>query len=415
MRFELSTHRFAPESATILMISGVIAAFHLGKVSPALPTLQASLGLSPTQAGFLLSLMQFAGACIGVFMGLLSDRLGARRSIIIGQLLLCLAGTLALAVNAPMPLLILRMVESCGLLMVVLPTPGLIRSLVPKDQISFRLGLWGCYMALGTTFALALGPAAIDTMGWKGWWLVPSVASLFCVIALATKVPTDSTSGDFDGGIAPGKSQLLQKLHSVLSARGPWFIGIAFAMYAGQWIAIIGFLPSIYVDAGMTKANAGLLTALASLINIVGNVAAAFLIHRGAKKRHLLMVGYLFILTMTAVAFAPTTSGFPVLRYIAILFFSAAGGLIPATLFILAVESSPTETATAASVGWVQQLSAMGMLLMPPILAKIADIAGGWHLTWLATGVAAIVGLLLSSSAAQTVARNKAKRAELRT
>ncbi|MET1537772.1 MFS transporter, partial [Burkholderia sola] len=100
-------------------------------------------------------------------------------------------------------------------------------------------------------------------------------------------------------------------------------------------------------------------------------------------------------------AFAPATSDAPGLRYLAIVLFSAVGGLIPATLFIIAVESAPDDTATAATVGWVQQLTAMGMLLMPPALARIAQLAGGWHLTWIATGVAAMLGLALSASTAR--------------
>ncbi|MDR0205476.1 MAG: MFS transporter [Delftia acidovorans] len=399
----------SPEN--VLMLSGVVAAMHLGKVSPALSTLQASWGFTAVQAGFLLSLMQLAGAGIGVFMGMLSDRIGARTSIITGQALLFLASALALLVEQPPSLLGLRMLESCGLLMVVLPTPGLLRSLVSPSRMSFRLGLWGCYVALGTALALALGPLAIEHLGWQGWWLVPALASLCCVVAVALKVPPHRPRPE-ETIAGPAPSPWRDQLRVVLGTKGPWCVGIAFAMYAGQWMAIIGFLPTIYVDAGMSPRSAGLLTTLACLANIAGNVAAAALIHRGTDKRVLLMLGYLWMLAMTAAAFAPATSDAPGLRYLAIVLFSAVGGLIPATLFILAVESAPDDTATAATVGWVQQLTAMGMLLMPPALARIAQLAGGWHLTWIATGVAAMLGLALSASTARQLASRKRLRVQ---
>ncbi len=387
--------------ANFLMLSGVIGAFHLGKVSPAIPMLQDSLGLTRVEAGFLLSLMQFAGASVGVMMGMFSDSFGARRSLITGHTLLCLASLLALAAGNAGQLLALRAFESLGFLMIVLSTPAMLRIVVPPERLSFRLGLWGCYMAIGTASAFVLGPYLIEAAGWKGWWLFPALLSLLSVALLAHAVPSDRARGTSGAGGAAAGPSWRQRLWSVLSCRNPWLVGLAFAMYSGQWIAIIGFLPLIYVEAGMTDAAAGLLTALASLVNITGNIAAAILIHRGVSQRRLLAVGYFFILSMTIVAFSSATHGMPVLRYVAILLFSAVGGVIPATLFILVVRTAPSDKVIAASVGWMQQLSSLGMLLMPPLLARLADLAGGWHWTWLATSLAALVGFVLASIVAR--------------
>lgn len=156
----------SPEN--LLMLSGIIAAFHLGKVAPAIPILQDSLNLSVIEAGFLISLMQFSGAAFGLMMGIFSEKIGAGKSIIIGQTILLVSSLLAAFVHQPFQLLILRAFESLGFLMVVLPTPSLIRILVAPEKLSFRLGLWSCYMAIGTASAFILGPYLIDIIGWKG-------------------------------------------------------------------------------------------------------------------------------------------------------------------------------------------------------------------------------------------------------
>jgi CP family cyanate transporter-like MFS transporter len=86
-----------------------------------------------------------------------------------------------------------------------------------------------------------------------------------------------------------------------------------------------------------------------------------------------------------------------VLRYAAVLAFSMIGGVIPGTLFSLAVRVAPGEHTLSSTVGWVQQWSAAGQFVGPPIVAWVASVVGGWHFTWLATGACSLIGLLLTA------------------
>ena len=52
--------------AMLVILCGVVAALHVGKLPPAIPLLQAQLGVTLVQAGFLLSLVQLAGMLAGV-------------------------------------------------------------------------------------------------------------------------------------------------------------------------------------------------------------------------------------------------------------------------------------------------------------------------------------------------------------
>jgi MFS family permease len=86
-----------------------------------------------------------------------------------------------------------------------------------------------------------------------------------------------------------------------------------------------------------------------------------------------------------------------VLRYGAVLLFSSVGGLIPATLFTLAVRLAPSERTLSTTVGWVQQWSALGQFAGPPLVAAVASATGGWQWTWAATGACSVAGLLLTA------------------
>ncbi|MBN8510931.1 MAG: MFS transporter, partial [Burkholderiales bacterium] len=74
--------RGGPGPAGVVILAGVCAALHVGKLPPAIDALRAALGLTLLQAGFLLSLVQLAGMSVGVAFGAVADGLGGRRSVI---------------------------------------------------------------------------------------------------------------------------------------------------------------------------------------------------------------------------------------------------------------------------------------------------------------------------------------------
>ena len=375
--------------AALVVAVGVTCALHVGKLPVAIPVLRESLGLTLLQAGFLLSLVQLAGMTLGLFVGLMADRLGTRRVMLAGLVLLALGsalGALAPSVNS---LLLTRVVEGMGFLMAVLPAPGLLRQRVAHPPTLARaLGWWGAYMPLGTALALLLGAPAIQWVGWRWAWLVLAGVSLLAAAALLRWVPA-AVSRAQSAGQAP--TRLWPRLLRTLRAPGPWLVAVAFFLYSGQWLAVVGFLPTIYSQAGYSGAVVGVLSALAAGINMAGNIGAGRLLARGVPPGRILSVAYGAMALGAWVAFAAL--GAPVWQYVAVLVFSGVGGLIPGTLFGLAVVLAPSEDTVSTTVGWMQQLSALGQFLGPPLVAGLAMQVGGWHWTWLATGACSLFGM----------------------
>jgi CP family cyanate transporter-like MFS transporter len=185
-------------------------------------------------------------------------------------------------------------------------------------------------------------------------------------------------------------------------------VAMTFAVYAGQWLAVVGFLPTIYLQAGVSGAATGALTALAAGVNMVGNVASGRLLHAGVQPTRLLNIGFATMGLMAIVAFAAVDGwALPAaLRYVAVLAFSLVGGLIPATLFALAVRLAPSEGTMSTTVGWVQQWSAFGQFAGPPLVAAVASATGDWQWTWVATGACSVLGLLLTAVLGRLAARH---------
>jgi MFS family permease len=135
-----------PESAVaayVLIFSGVVAALQIGKLPPALPEISQALGMTLTQSGFLLSFIQLAGMSLALAIGMSADTFGAKRSMLLGLMLLGLASGMGSLATGVASLMVWRIFEGLGFLCVVLPAPGLIRQHVNASQLRKLLGYWG--------------------------------------------------------------------------------------------------------------------------------------------------------------------------------------------------------------------------------------------------------------------------------
>jgi predicted MFS family arabinose efflux permease len=391
-----------PHPATLVVLAGISAALHVGKLPPALPVLRDALGVSLVQAGFLLSLVQFAGMTLGLAMGAAADALGPRRTMVLGLVILSVAGALGGFASSAEMLLLLRAFEGLGFLLASLPGPSLIRRLVEPARLSGRLGFWGAYMPIGTGSALLLGPAVIALGGWHTWWWLTAAASLAMAAWLWRALPAQCDARQAAGA---GRNRMLRTLRSP----GPWLAATTFATYSAQWLAVIGFLPTIYAQAGLPAAAAAVATALAATINLTGNVMAGRLLQRGVPATVLLYTGLTAMALGAVLAFAPWTASTSLAalaaRFGGVLLFSAVGGLVPGTLFSVGVRLAPDDSTVSSTVGWMQQWSAIGQFAGPPLAAWLAARSGGWESTWQVTAAFALAGMALAACIGRALER----------
>jgi CP family cyanate transporter-like MFS transporter len=374
--------------AVLVVLAGIVAAMHVGKVAPAIPILRAQLDVSLVQAGWLLSLSQMAGMLTAVFVGMFADGFGLRRSVLWGLVLLgLLSGLAGLTTSAPQ-LLLMRAIEGAAILMIIVPAPALLRSLVAPDRLSTAMGFWGTFMPTGTATAMLLGPSLMADFGWATWWETLGAIALLMALLFNMGVPRVV-------GVRASAANL-QRLRLVWRTPQVWRVALAFACYSGQWLVIIGFLPTLLQTGGMSAGLAGTIAAIASAVNIVGNIAGGRLLQKGVPSQRVLGIAFA---TMAAGAFVVfgTPSDTPlIVKLVAVLMFSGFGGMIPGSLFSLAVRAAPTEDTASTALGWTTQMSMLGQFSMPPVAAALASGYGNWSLTWIATGALSLMGIYLT-------------------
>jgi CP family cyanate transporter-like MFS transporter len=398
--------RFIPASA-LIVLCGVVAAMHVGKLPPAVPALRDAFGLSLVQSGFLLSIVLLAGLSLALLLGSLAHAAGLRRCMLVGLLVLMVGSGAGAWAGDAVQLMGWRALEGLGFLLVSLSAPSLIRRHVSVQRLPLAMGWWGAYVPLGSALALLIGPWVMQASSWQVWWTGLALLALASALLLAWSIPADAPRHPSTRALA-GKPDTPEPasgheppaawselLHQTLTSRGPWLVALTFCAYSCQWLAIIGFLPSIYAQSGLDMRSAGALTAVVSLVNMVGNVASGILLRRGVAPRRLLLTGFACMASGAWLAF-----NFPELpppaRYAAIVLFSGVGGMIPGTLFNLAVQVALSPQAVAPTVGWLMQWSCIGQFAGPPLVAWVAQTQGNWNQTWWVTGTACLVGVFLA-------------------
>jgi CP family cyanate transporter-like MFS transporter len=431
--------------AWLLIGAGVCAALHVGKLPPALDVLRAEFGLGLGEAGLLLSMVQIAGMTAGVLFGAWIDAIGSSRSLRSGLAMLALASVAGAFSHTAAALLAWRAVEGVGLLLTVLAAPPWIRTLVTASRLQRLMGLWGTYMPFGIALGLVIGPAWIAAWGWRSWWAAVGVIAAAAAAVVAWQVPADrakhrrvttrATSHDTShhtsrrrrakdppatASDAPAKHGaraqaprgdasprallvLFARLRETLGHSGPWLVALCFAVYSSQWLAVVGFLPTVYAQLGLTPIAAGMLTAVVSVANAAGNMLGASLLHRGHRATRLIATGFA-VMGAGSVAAYVHVDGAPLplaVRYAAVLAFSLVGGLIPSSLFALSTRMAPSDRTLGSTVGWMQQWSAFGQFGGPPLAGWLAGVMGGWQFTWIVTAALSAAGLVLAAITAR--------------
>jgi len=384
-----------PQAAYFIVLAGVCAALHVWKLPPALPELQQELGLNLVRSGFMLSLVQLFGMVAGMAVGLFAVRIGLRRSVLWGLTLLALCSALGTFARSEGVMLVFRAIEGCAFLMVAMPAPGLIRQTVHPAYLNRVLSVWGAYLPTGTALILLFGSWILVFTSWRVLWWGLSALTVFIWWLAWTYIPADTvmiTSSRRQD--AADRFRWWDLIKVTLTSQNVWLMALCFAAYTFQWATVIGFLPTIYNENGISGLLSGVLTGIAAAANIVGNVLAGYFLHRGVRAAMLLITGFLVMEACVLITFSPDVS--PVFQYGAVLLFSGVGGLIPGTLFTLAVSCAPSTQTIPSTVGWMQQCNAFGQFVGPPLVAGVVMWAGNWQWTGLVTGVCMVLGVWFS-------------------
>jgi MFS family permease len=389
----------APRTATnwpivfLLVGAGVIGGCHVGKVPAALTVLRNDLGLGLVAAGWVISMFNIVGLVTGMALGALADTAGHRRLMLTGLAALALAGLFgAMSQNGAM-LLASRLFEGFGFMMTVVAVPSLIvrASRIQDQRLAF--GIWAAYMPAGMALMLGLTPFLMAPFGWRGLWVINAIlaASFAVTLMIATRPLARPASARPKVTLAA----ILRDIKDTATVPGPLVLALGFGVYALQYIAVFGFLPTVMVEQGhLSPIAAAGLTAFAIFMNVPGNLLGGVLLHRGMSRAAAIALASIVMGLCDIGIYEPSLEFWP--RYALAVILSFVGGIMPTALFSGSTVLARSPRLVATTNGLIMQGSNLGQSIGPPAIAALAASLGTWRWSPLVLTSCAVAGVVLA-------------------
>lgn len=372
-------------------MSGCSVALHIGKVPAALPGLGEQLQLTLTQSGLVVSLYALMIATLGFVLGLLVRRMGYVAFAITGLALVGL-GSLAGSFSSTLQWLVFtRVLEGLGWIMSAIAFPSMLTALAASGDRQLVLGIWGGFVPAGAGAMLVVAPWLQQLGGWQLSWQVAGAASLLALVVVW--IVTRSRVPDMQALQEGGRVEPMVELKKPVI----WLYSLCFLFYSFQFVGVTSFLPTLFIDtSSWSIASTSRLAALVVLCSVSGNIAAGYLLRRGAGSVLLLIVG---AVVMGASALVVFNEAFGLtIRILFAFMFTAFGGLIPGTLFASVPRVADNPVAIGLLIGLILQFAGIGQLMGGFLVPAVVEFFHSWQaggLICLAMAVAGCIAAVL--------------------
>lgn len=367
----------------VATFGGAAGAMQVGKASSALPLIRAEFGADVSFLALYISLISLIAASVGIGFGVISGRIGIRRSASLGLVLIAIGSLLGAAAPSPGVLLGSRLIEALGFTLSTTAFPAVVRMGAGTRQQSLALGIWAVWMPLGVAMAMGVAAMSLDLVGWRGLFVVTAVLPLIALGALWRIVPRPAT--------APTRFRLRK---SVVLRPEVLLTAALFAVFSGTSLIYMGFLPTILVDTmGLAPARANLVALLAMLCLVPTNVIGGQWLDRGVPAVRLLLMAFGVMLATPWIMLADDASH--MVRYAAMGGFALAAGLPAAVIWTSVGRLARHPDEAPVLSGMIYQGAAMGQIAGPMLVGVTFDIVQSWYAAvWTMTLLCAVAVLL---------------------
>lgn len=393
----------ASEAASIrwLVLFGVWLVYFcfgltIASMAPLISPISAELGIGNGVMGLILGAWPLTYILAAIPCGILLDRLGARRMLLLASLVMAASGLARSYSETPFQLLLAVALFGIGGPMISVGAPKIIARLFQGKTRATAMGIYVTGPYLGGILSLSLTNSIVMPMVGDDWRRAILVYAFLVALsgaiwfAIASLPAARRHSGEQETGKKFNLSAFVEivRIPEVMLILA-MSIGIFFINHG-----LNNWLPEILLAHGFSAVDAGFWAAIPSSVGII----AALVIPRLAvPERRLKVMAVLFVFSMTASLLLQVSAG-PLLMTGLILQGMARGAMMTvAILLLMETPGIPGERLGLAG-GLFFTFAEIGGVMGPITFGVLSDLSGGFALPLAAlTVVCAILLILLGA------------------
>lgn len=337
-------------------------------------------GLSPAEKGLIVAIPILGGSFFRIVLGLLTDRIGPRKTAIGGMLVTMIPlfwGWLFGESLAELYLIGILLGVAGASFAAALPMAS---RWYPPHLQGLAMGIAGAGNS-GTLFATLFGPRIAESLGWHnvmGLALIPLTIVFVIYILIAKDAPSQP----------PAKP--LKEYFNVFKIRDTWYFCILYSMTFGGFVGFTSFLSIFFVDEyGLTRIRAGEFVTLCVIAGSFFRPVGGFIADKigGVKLLMFLFIG--LTLCMFGISFLYSLTVVTILLFMGMLFLGMGNGAV----FQLVPQRFSKEIGFITGI--VGAAGGVGGFLVPNILGTLKQITGTYATGFLVFSAVGIVALLI--------------------
>ncbi len=349
-------------------------------VPPALDRLMKVYQVSYVQVSVLIGILFWSHALMQIPGGIVADRLGIRKTLLIGLSFICFGNFMPAALPSLELALLGRTLTGIGTGLSFLTSMKMIALYAPAGRVGVYQSFIGGLFCVRDDLFLPRHPSP-GRASWRWSYLVPGGISLLFLVFLGT-LRLES--------ISPAAPRPLG-LWRIVRIRNGWILGIYHALSFGSVVTLGNWWPSLLSEIrhNPTAAQIAWGGALLMLISGVGRVSGGFLLLRFRSS----FVANASILILSAIFLGLFLIPYPGLT-LALLLLAAWFGSINFGAFFHLASQETTPDSLATLLGFINFLANAGAVLFTLMFGWIKQTSGSfaWGFVVLAfLGIATLI------------------------
>ncbi|KAF1030205.1 MAG: putative transporter YycB [Pseudomonas sp.] len=265
----------------LLVVLGLNLRPILSSISPLLGHIRQATGLSFQSSALLTSLPVVCMGLVALMGVRVEARLGERRGIALGLLMILLACLVRWLFGQASALLTTALLGGAGVALIQALVPAMIKREF-RQRVPLAMGVYSASLMGGGGLAALLSPVvATQFQQWQaglGIWLLPALGALLLWAWLPLGAPKNTQAVPVFKG---------------LRNRRAWLLALYFGLVNCGYMSLVAWLPAYYQQLGWDVLSSGSLLAYMTIFQVTAALVMPALAQRGIDRRPLLAVALL--------------------------------------------------------------------------------------------------------------------------